>query len=64
MARVIGNTAALDGGGIYNDGGILTLNGSAQVSGNVAGASGGGIFNSGPFNVCDTWTGATSPNTQ
>lgn len=43
-ARVIGNTATLDGGGIYWAGAILTLNDSAQVAGNVAAGSGAGIY--------------------
>lgn len=43
-ARVVGNTATLDGGGVYDVGGLLTLNDAAQVTGNVAVGSGGGIY--------------------
>jgi nitrous oxidase accessory protein NosD len=45
-STVSGNTAALDGGGIDNNGGTVRLL-SSTVSGNTAGGSGGGIYNNG-----------------
>lgn len=42
-STVTGNTAALEGGGIFNEGGDATLDDST-VRGNTAGQNGGGIF--------------------
>jgi hypothetical protein len=48
---VAGNTAGMEGGGIYNqsygvnDQAIVTLNNYATIQDNNAGATGGGIYN-------------------
>ena len=45
-STVSGNSAR-NGGGIYNQGGALTLLTNSTVSGNSADNSGGGIYNAG-----------------
>ncbi|HXF84024.1 MAG TPA: sortase [Anaerolineales bacterium] len=42
----IANGSAVNGGGVYNDGGTLTITGST-FSGNSAGGFGGGVYNDG-----------------
>jgi hypothetical protein len=46
-SSVSGNTADLDGGGIFNDFGTVTLQAGSSVSGNTADLDGGGIENFG-----------------
>jgi hypothetical protein len=41
---VDGNTAGLDGGGIYNGSGTFTMGGKARVEGNSTTLEGGGIY--------------------
>jgi hypothetical protein len=45
-ATIVGNWAANEGGGIYNSGGAVSLDG-AYIAGNHAESSGGGLFNDG-----------------
>jgi len=42
---VRGNTAYVNGGGIYNDAGTANIQNSSAVTGNTALVSGGGIYN-------------------
>ena len=55
------------GGGLYNDGGSVTLEDGASVTGNSSNEAGGGIYNGGALYACDgggndTWIGSISPN--
>lgn len=63
-ASIRQNTAD-EGGGVYNDDGIVTLRNTSTVTGNTATAGGGIRF--GRVRACDGtgadgWTGAISPN--
>ena len=46
-SSVFGNTAGIDGPGIYNNGGTVTMNDSSSVHDNTATGDGGGIDNHG-----------------
>ncbi|MGB2962659.1 MAG: choice-of-anchor Q domain-containing protein [Anaerolineales bacterium] len=52
-----GNTATNDGGGIYNEGGAVTVDAST-VSANTA-FNGGGIYNNNPFDPLNIQNGST-----
>jgi hypothetical protein len=58
-----GNTAFVNGGGVYLDAGTVSLQSASTVTGNTAFVSGGGFYNDGGVvNLGDTTVSGNTPD--